>query len=42
MERNRESEHQSDVDKRMHYTVYELDSNGVVIQTRHVVQKVQK
>ncbi|KAF2003579.1 hypothetical protein P154DRAFT_573176 [Amniculicola lignicola CBS 123094] len=36
----KESEHQSDVDKRMHYTVYELDSNGAVIQTRHIVQQV--
>ncbi|KAF2786044.1 hypothetical protein K505DRAFT_368562 [Melanomma pulvis-pyrius CBS 109.77] len=38
----KESEHQSNVDNRMHYTAYELDSNGNVIQTRHIVQQVQK
>jgi hypothetical protein len=33
------SEHQINVKKRMHYIVHELDSNGVVIQYRHIVQQ---
>ncbi|RMD42377.1 hypothetical protein DV735_g2738, partial [Chaetothyriales sp. CBS 134920] len=38
----KESEHQSEKDKRVHYTAYELDSEGKVIQSSHLVQKIQK
>ncbi|KUL81689.1 hypothetical protein ZTR_09994 [Talaromyces verruculosus] len=34
----KESEHQSDKDKRMHYTAFELDSNRQVIRTTHLVK----
>ncbi|EKG12719.1 hypothetical protein MPH_10132 [Macrophomina phaseolina MS6] len=32
-------EHQSDKDKRMHYSAYELDKDGNVIGTRHFVKQ---
>ncbi|KAK3046088.1 hypothetical protein LTR09_012403 [Extremus antarcticus] len=35
----KESEHQSDKDKRMHYTAYELDKDGNVIGTKHIVDE---
>jgi hypothetical protein len=34
----RESAHQSEVDKRMHYTAFELDAQTKVIATTHLVQ----
>ncbi|KAF2176603.1 hypothetical protein K469DRAFT_698372 [Zopfia rhizophila CBS 207.26] len=35
----KESEHQSDKDKRMHYTGFELDKNRNVTRTSHFVQQ---
>ncbi|KAL2047094.1 hypothetical protein N7G274_001113 [Stereocaulon virgatum] len=35
----KESQHQSDKDKRMHYTAYELDKDGNVIGTSHIVDE---
>lgn len=35
---NRESEHQSEMDKRMHYTAFALDKDGNVIETKHLVR----
>lgn len=35
----RESQHQSDKDKRMHYTAYEIDKYGNVIGTKHIVDE---
>ncbi|KAF2732068.1 hypothetical protein EJ04DRAFT_514187 [Polyplosphaeria fusca] len=35
----KESEHQSDKDKRMHYTAFELDNNRNVVRTSHFVQQ---
>ncbi|KAK2766243.1 hypothetical protein FQN54_007760 [Arachnomyces sp. PD_36] len=35
----KESEHQSDMDKRMHYTAFELDSNRNVLRTSHLVKQ---
>ncbi|KAH8712229.1 hypothetical protein GQ44DRAFT_713549 [Phaeosphaeriaceae sp. PMI808] len=35
----KESAHQSDADKRMHYTAFELDAQDNVIATTHLVQK---
>ncbi|KFY10987.1 hypothetical protein V491_07381 [Pseudogymnoascus sp. VKM F-3775] len=35
----KESEHQSDLDKRMHYTAYELDKDNNVIATQHLVKQ---
>ncbi|GKZ58814.1 hypothetical protein AnigIFM49718_004652 [Aspergillus niger] len=35
----KESEHQSDKDKRKHFTAYELDSNRIVIRTTHFVKQ---
>ncbi|ELR03974.1 hypothetical protein VC83_00660 [Pseudogymnoascus destructans] len=35
----KESEHQSDLDKRMHYTAFELDKNNNVIATQHLVKQ---
>ncbi|KAK4983982.1 hypothetical protein LTR50_006892 [Elasticomyces elasticus] len=34
----KESEHQSDKDTRMHYTVFELDKDGKIIGTQHFVK----
>ncbi|KAB8356353.1 hypothetical protein FH972_023937 [Carpinus fangiana] len=34
----KESEHQSDKDKRMHYTAYELSKEGTVLATRHLTK----
>ncbi|PYI08834.1 hypothetical protein BO78DRAFT_416432 [Aspergillus sclerotiicarbonarius CBS 121057] len=34
----KESEHQSDMDKRLHYTAFELDSNRNVLGTIHLVK----
>ncbi|TRX87896.1 hypothetical protein FHL15_011212 [Xylaria flabelliformis] len=34
----KESENQSDADKRMHYTAFGLDDNGNVIETKHLVR----
>lgn len=35
---NRESEHQSEMDKRVHYTAFALDKDGNVIETKHLVR----
>ncbi|KAJ0106877.1 hypothetical protein J7T55_014953 [Diaporthe amygdali] len=34
----KESEHQSEKDKRVHYTAFALDKNGEVIETKHLVR----
>lgn len=36
---NRESEHQSENDRRMHYTAFVLDKDGNVIETKHLVRR---
>lgn len=38
---NRESEHQSNKDQRVHYTVYGIDKDGQVIETKHIVRSVK-
>jgi hypothetical protein len=38
---NRESEHQSDKDQRMHYTGFQLDKDGNVIAVSHYVKSRQ-
>ena len=38
---NRESEHQSDKDQRMHYTGFQLDRDGNVIAVSHYVKSRQ-
>ena len=35
---NRESEHQSPLDMRKHYTAFELDKDGTVIGVQHLVK----
>ncbi|KAL9097945.1 MAG: hypothetical protein Q9163_006297 [Psora crenata] len=35
----KESQHQSDIDNRTHYTAYELDKDDKVIGTKHIVDE---
>jgi len=36
----RESEHQSDADKRKHYTAFQLDKDGQVTEVTYFVKRV--
>ncbi|KAG6367329.1 hypothetical protein INS49_001516 [Diaporthe citri] len=38
----KESEHQSEKDKRVHYTAYALDKDGNVVETKHLVRHTGK